>query len=256
MSPVTMGGLGLEVREPTGLDELFVLETPLPAVQAIVALADRVVVRAGTSHPLDWSAVPASSLASVALSVRCAWAGDRVTTSGTCPTCGELFDVSFSLSAYLSHDHPRRPRNVAGPDAQGWYTLRGTSQRLRVPSVADLLAALDDNDAAGALAARCIMPNDGRRAVVARADRALQALSPNPVPYIGGACPACGTEMNMAFDPLTYSLAEFRQLFRGIFQEVHALASAYGWAEATLLAMPRSRRRQYWALVEADRAVL
>jgi len=54
-------GLAVEMREPLGEDELFLLETPLPPVMAVAALADRVVTVRGGDAP-DWARWPAVQL--------------------------------------------------------------------------------------------------------------------------------------------------------------------------------------------------
>jgi hypothetical protein len=57
----------------------------------------------------------------------------------------------------------------------------------------------------------------------------------------------------LRFDPLIYTIAELRDIFAGTYRETHALASAYGWPEDTILRQPRSRRQRYAAMVFEDR---
>jgi hypothetical protein len=59
----------------------------------------------------------------------------------------------------------------------------------------------------------------------------------------------------MRFDPLGYTLGELRNVFSGIHYETHALASAYGWPEDAILALPRGRRRRYASIVTDERSV-
>lgn len=58
-------------------------------------------------------------------------------------------------------------------------------------------------------------------------------------------CTACGTPARFWFDPLAWIAAETRSLLA----DIHTLARAYGWTEATILALPRGRRRAYLALI-------
>jgi hypothetical protein len=246
---VTDGELALEVREPIGQDELYLLETALPPVAAIAGLAGRVATLPGGA-PLDWTVIPAAQLAAVALLLRRAWTGDRIVSEGTCPRagCGERFDISFSVSAYLAGHRPLMPRNVTAAGG-GWYELSGSGIRFRVPSVQDLLAALSQPGTVDALAACCYAPQDVPARQMRRLDRAMSAMAPCLVDLVGGGCPGCGGEVSLTFDPLAYSLAEFRDGFAGLYRETHLLAAAYKWPEERIHRLPRSRRRRYAALV-------
>jgi hypothetical protein len=46
-------------------------------------------------------------------------------------------------------------------------------------------------------------------------------------------------------DPVDLVWREFAALARRLEDEVHVLASAYGWTESEILALPDSRRRRY-----------
>ena len=245
--------LTIEVREPVGDDELFLQETSLPPAPAMAALAQRVVTVAGNAP--DWNQVAAVQLGAVALGIRRAWIGDRILSDARCPQpkCGERVDVSFSVTTYLAHHRPRKPRNVTTDD-DGWYRLSGKSVRFRIPTVADLLATVESAEPTAELAARCMEPK-GMPAGAARAvDRALSALAPSLEDLVGGSCPECDASMMLRFDPLTYTFAELRNAFADIYRETHALASAYGWSEEVILRQPRSRRRRYAAMVFDDRS--
>ncbi|MDH6243213.1 hypothetical protein [Mycobacterium sp. OTB74] len=246
-------GPAIEVREPTGLDELFLLETRLPPAAAMAALADRVATF--DSRPPDWQEIAATQLGALALAIRRAWIGDRVLSEGRCPDpeCGERVDVSFSAQTYLAHHQPSRPRNVRAED-DGWFRFANSPVRFRVPTVADLLAAEAGTEPATALASRCLDPARLPARTARAVDRALATLAPSLQSLIGGQCPACGADVAMRFDPLAYTVLELKDSFAGIFRETHALASAYGWLEETILAQPRSRRRRYAELVYESRS--
>jgi hypothetical protein len=249
-----VSGLALAVREPTGEDEIYLVETALPPLPAFLGLARRV---AGTvtGDPLDWAGLPATDLDAAALEIRLAWIGDLVRTDTRCPgpRCGERIDVSFSIASYLRHHRPRRPRSVAQAPGEGWFSLAGATVRFRLPTVADLLASQDGP--AEMLSCRCVDAPEISRPLARRLDRALSALAPSLEGFLGGTCPACGHEVTMRFDPLTYTLAELRNAFSGIHLETHALAAAYGWPEEAILALPRGRRRRYASVIADERAV-
>jgi hypothetical protein len=238
----------IDVREPTGHDELLLLETRLPPAAALATLADRVVTV--NRRPPDWQEVAATQLGAVALAIRRAWIGDRVLSEGRCPDsqCGERVDISFSGQTYLAHHRPGGPRNVRASD-DGWFQLASVPVRFRIPSVADMLASEASAEPAATLASRCLDPARLPARTARAVDRALAALAPSLEGLIGGQCPVCGANVSMRFDPLTYTVLELKDSFAGIYRETHALASAYGWPEETILAQPRSRRRRYAELI-------
>jgi hypothetical protein len=252
-----VAGLALEVREPLGEDELFLLETALPPVMAVVALAERVATVPGGDAP-DWARWPAAQLGAVALGIRRAWIGDRIVSERRCPrpACGEKVDVSFTITAYVAHRRPRRPRNVLPDGEDGWYVLAGGGVRFRLPTVEDLLTAIADEDTAVTLAARCLDPTALPATVTRTVDRALSSLAPSLDGLVGGACPACGADVTARFDPIAYTLAELRDVFAGIYRETHTLASAYGWREEEILRLPRARRQRYGAMITDERSLL
>jgi hypothetical protein len=249
-----VSGVALVVREPIGEDEIYVLESPLAPVPAILELARRV-ARTVTGGPLDWTSLPATDLGSVALVIRRSWIGEVIRTDAKCPGpgCRERIDVSFGIGDYLHYHRPRQPRSAIGVAGEDWLTLAGTSVRFRVPTVADLLAAMSCDQPAAELSDQCVDAPELSRALARRLDRALSALAPSLDDLLGGSCPACGHKVTMRFDPLVYTLTELRQAFSGIHLEAHALAAAYGWPETSILALPRSRRQRYASMIADER---
>jgi hypothetical protein len=251
-----VSGVVLAVREPTGEDELFVVETTLDPLPALLELARRVAAPVA-GGPLDWTSLPRTDLDAAALVIRQCWIGEVIRTDAMCPGpgCRERIDVSFSIGDYLQHHRPRRPRGVTGTPEDGWFTLTGAIVRFRIPTIADLLAATSDDKPTETLTGRCVEAAEMSRTLARRLDRALSALAPNLDDLLGGSCPACGHEVTMRFDPLAYTLTELRNAFSGIHLETHALASAYGWPEEVILALPRGRRRRYASIIADERWV-
>jgi len=252
-----ISGTQLSVREPTGADEIFVVETSLAPMPALLELARRVTA-AATGDPLDWASLPAADLDAVALVIRQSWIGDTIRADARCPAeeCGERIDVSFGIGVYLKHHRPRRPRGVTETADVGWYTLAQAPVRFRIPTVDDLLAAASEGQPEETLSGRCVDAPEVPRALARRLDRALAGLAPTLDDLIGGTCPACGHTVTMRFDPLSYTLAELRTIFSTVYLETHALAGTYGWPEEAILALPRSRRRRYASLIDEGRWVM
>jgi hypothetical protein len=250
-----VSGVTLAVGEPTGEDELFVVETALAPLPTMLELCRRV-VRTVSGDPPAWPVLPATDLDAVALLIRRSWIGDTIRTDAICPDqrCRERIDVSFGIEDYLKHHRPRRPSGVMVTSEAGWFALSGATIRFRIPTVADMLEATAGEGGEQALVGRCVEGSEISRALARRVDRALSALAPSLEDLLGGSCPACGHEVTLRFDPLAYTLSELRDAFAGIHLETHALASAYGWPEATILALPRARRRRYASIVADERA--
>lgn len=82
------------------------------------------------------------------------------------------------------------------------------------------------------------------------ADAALAALDkagPHFVTALPWQCAGCAAEARFWFDPLAW----ITEHLQGLLHEIHLLARNYGWDEARILAVPRSRRRAYLALIAA-----
>jgi hypothetical protein len=248
--------IGLVVDEPTSADELFVVETSLAPPSAWLELATRV-GRADGRGELKWMQLPAVDLAAAALAVRRAWLGDAITATAECPDpgCAERIEVAFGIGEYLEHHRPRPSKGALATSDTAWYALKGAAVRFRIPTVADLMDALGDPEPERALAGRCVDPPDVRSRVARRVDAALSALAPRLDDLVGGACPACGEEVALRFDPIAYTFRELQELFSGIHREIHSLASAYGWPEQAILALPRRRRVRYASIIADERSV-
>jgi hypothetical protein len=59
------------------------------------------------------------------------------------------------------------------------------------------------------------------------------------------ACPACGIVQRTELDIVRFLWSELRHAAKSLLFEVHELASAYGWSEASILSMNASRRAMY-----------
>jgi hypothetical protein len=103
-------GTALTVLEPTGADEVFVVETPLAPLPALLELVSRV-TRSPTGGPVDWPGRPATDLDAAVLTLRRSWIGDTIRTDIACPApgCGERIDVSFGVGDYLGQHRPPAP---------------------------------------------------------------------------------------------------------------------------------------------------
>jgi len=241
-----VSGKHLRIRAPRGDDELLVLESTGPPAQTMLALATRLASDADGSA-LDWPALPAVDLAAAALLLRETWLGGTIRTEALCPSdeCAETIDVSFGIGAYLDHHRPRSFRGAV-EEGSGWFALTGADVRFRIPLIGDLVA--------GTLA-DCVRPAAVSAAQARRVDRALDALAPRLDGELTGSCPACGRSVELRFEPISYVIEELRDASSGLFAQVHELARAYHWSEASILALDRTRRRGYVSLVREEYAL-
>jgi hypothetical protein len=250
-----VSGLTLQVREATGADELVVLEPRLSPVATVVALAGRLTTDSTGRMP-EWADLPAADVGAIALTIRQAWLGERISTDASCPAagCEERMDIAFDIPAYVAHHRPRPYSGVRTGKKAGWLELAAASASFRLPTIGDLLAAADSADPERCLRERCVQPAVIPAAAARLISRAMAALAPSLTGTVTVSCPACGRSAELGFDPVTYALIELRDAASGLYEEVLLLASACGWPEDAILALPRSRRIRYAELIRREQA--
>ena len=162
MLPVS--GLTLHVREATGADELVVLEPGRSPVATVVTLASRLTTDAQGRTPA-WEELPAADVGAIALTIRQAWLGERISTDARCPHpgCRERMDIAFTIPAYLAHHRPRRYSGLRAGEDAGWFEFAGAPVSFRVPTIADLRAATASADPERCLRERCVHAGRGHR---------------------------------------------------------------------------------------------
>jgi hypothetical protein len=62
-------------------------------------------------------------------------------------------------------------------------------------------------------------------------------------------CPACTRNWTESFDIESFFWVELQAWAARILREIHQLASAYGWSEREILALPSFRRTTYLNLI-------
>lgn len=246
--PVSRQSVAL--RAPDGHDQLLLAEPPMTGLALQVAVLARLAPPAASG--VRWQDLPVADIDPAFLALRRQIVGDRIVAEVACATCGGKGDLTFAVSGYLTaHAPPTRRRAERRPD--GWYGC-GDGAFFRPPTVADVLSAAettaDETHQATLVEQRAIRAEtaDARR----RARRALGRAAPLIGGPVVGACPQCRAAIDAWFDPADFVLAEQAQRCGGIFEQVHLLASRYGWAETTILDLPGWRRDRYAALIATD----
>jgi hypothetical protein len=205
---------------------------------------DRALTIAGCYTDLDRRALAALSIGerdALLLEIRRLVAGDRLCGICRCEACGE--GNEFDLDAAVL------PRPAAPPDRVVTAMVGGRNLRVRLPNSFDLAAVVDapDDDAATrAIVERCLLdevPIDDH--VVGAVDRAMEAAEGVAAVAVNFACSACGAANRAPLDIASFLWVELAERIARVVDDVDILASAYGWSEADILAMPERRRALY-----------
>jgi hypothetical protein len=180
--------------------------------------------------------------------------GARLTAVAACPACGERVELAIDGPQLRSRLRPgRAPRPVTVDGYRVWF---------RLPTTADLAAAAraaEPEAARAVLLGRCVERAEREGVMVAPAElpeAAVTALAermeradPLADARLSARCPACGHRWEVPFDIVSFLWAEIEGWAHRTLYDVHALASAFGWREADILAMAPRRRAFYLELV-------
>jgi hypothetical protein len=179
--------------------------------------------------------------------------GPRLSCHVTCPGCSQQLEISFDAAEI---------RTDAAVETECRLTKDGYDVRFRPPNCGDLVALAGESDPGRHrqfLFERCLLearhgdqpvPADalGAEVVDAMADGMAQA-DPQADVRRPISCAACGQSWRTVFDIGSFFWIEIDAWARRILREVHALASAYGWAERDILALSPRRRQLYLEMV-------
>ena len=164
-----------------------------------------------------------------------------------CPACAEALELDVPVAAI------RAPAGQAGPLH---LDMAGRRIAFRLPVAADL-AVLGSGGTAGSggmahwLARRCAVPagevldDHAVAALEAALDAAVLRCDPQAVVTLDFACPRCGRGWSARLDIVEFLWRRVDVFVRDLLEDVHLLASAYGWSERDILSLPSWRRRHY-----------
>ena len=77
----------------------------------------------------------------------------------------------------------------------------------------------------------------------------MEKMAPAVSRPLTGTCPDCGESLTMTLHVPRLVMDELRVSAGGVHEEIHEIAAAYHWDEATILAMPQNRRQAYAATI-------
>lgn len=181
--------------------------------------------------------------------------GPRLVCVAVCAACGERLELNFRA------EEVRAAAGTAEPES--FKTKVGDYEvNFRLPNSLDLLelASCDDPSRARQLLfERCVTtarlggshvePSSLPPEVVAGVSEKMARADPQGDVRVAVECPACGREWQTVFDIVSFFWSEVEAWARRTLQEVHVLATAYGWREADALALSPQRRRLYLEMI-------
>jgi hypothetical protein len=180
--------------------------------------------------------------------------GDRFLSVTHCAACQEAIELTFDADDVIA-------RGGSDTEEQA-LILDDCDVTFRLPTVADLAAAERTGDLAlgrEVLLRRCVS-----RAARAGEDLDAAALPAEVVTAIGErmaqadpqadvrldlTCPSCGHQWREPFDVASFLWMEIQSSAQHLLADVHAIASAYGWSEQSILSLSPSRRNAYLEMV-------
>jgi hypothetical protein len=171
------------------------------------------------------------------LALRAEHFGAVLQATAACPHCGQAMAFELPLRSL--------GETLAPADAALQVSLAEGVYRL--PTSADLAAALHRPEPRAALALALRVQGDGTldEAALATIEAALREADPASQIDIALTCQACGNAFESPMDPGECLWHDVQRQAQHTLDDVHALASAYGWSEAEVLAVPPTRRQHY-----------
>jgi hypothetical protein len=182
--------------------------------------------------------------------------GNKLTGTDCCSACGQQVDVNISLPDLL--DASEDTNGNGDPlflETDGWQL------GLRLPTSDDVAAVIVSKDSERALFELCMVELKHlgedvstdelpERIVAVAQQRLAQAESLADI-QLRIECPSCGRKWDSCLDIGSIFLVELDAYVKRICNDVHLLASAYGWSEREILEMPSARRQLYLEMVQA-----
>ncbi len=201
---------------------------------------DRALLLAAVAQPeIDWADRPLGARDVCLIALRCAWFGPSFDAVLACKACGELLSLQVDL------------RRFAEPASESDSPVNVQGLRFRRPTTRDLAAItgrLDVDDAAEALLQRLALdgvPAGWSSDERAEVEAALDAADPLAHLTLDVSCEHCGHGFAAPLDIATALWEELAAHTARVIDDVHLLATAYGWTEPQILAMSPARRGLY-----------
>ncbi len=240
---------------------------PLPPVARAVTLLELAGLGLATDEII---ALPVGSRDRELLRLRVSTFGATITGLVTCPACGETVELTADANDIIA----AAGRSTPGRDDEVILEHNGYHVWFRLPTSADQLAlagampgvptgvptgAAPAADPARFLLGRCLRRAEHDGVPVAVSDlpdeitelvgSSMNEHDPLADIELTCTCPDCGQAWVAPLDVPGFLWAELTDFAMRLLQDVHVLASGYGWSEAEILALTPARRQAYLDLV-------
>src|SRR2546423_795947 len=181
--------------------------------------------------------------------------GPRLAAISACPACREVLEFEVNGADI-------RVAPTLEPAATIDLAHAGYDMQFRLPNAVDLATVDPGADRltnSQHLLRRCLtsarrdgveipadeLPSETVAAVSAR----MAEADPQADVQLDLACPQCEYRWHTPLDIVSFFWSEINAWALRLLNDVHALASAYGWREADILAMTPTRRQAYLELI-------
>lgn len=188
--------------------------------------------------------------------------GDKLDAISYCPTCKARTEVEFFVSDFLSsfsEENLDQPPDSPHESHHGDFRVRWTLPTAR--DVAELSSFSNVASARESLLKKCLVEvlRDNAQVDVAHCPTDLvefisgeiDRLAPLTDTTLRLKCPDCELGWESPFEIGQFLWSEIDTYSRNLLNDVHLLATAYGWDELSILGLSNSRRRYYLELIAA-----
>ena len=181
--------------------------------------------------------------------------GDQIESNITCQSCGQPFELSFSLSKLIASLDRVTTTKATGPDQEGIYTLTD-GRKFRLPTVGDRnsLMGLTPEQAMTRLLELCVVEGDPTQNAE-ELEAAMEEVGALLDLDLDASCPECGNAQKARFDIQSYLFKVLSYEQRFLSREIHVIARTYGWGYQEILNLTRQERRTFVRLIEAEPAL-
>jgi hypothetical protein len=178
----------------------------------------------------------------------------------SCPGCRDVLELNFSGDDVRGAGTNRSIAELSGT----MHSIRVQEYELqiRLPDSHDLEAIAllcSVSEARRALFERCVLSilhggtscarEEVPDEIVQLVEEQMDEIDPQGDFQLSLTCPRCGHRWAAGFDIASFLWSEIHACALRLLEDVHVLASAYGWREADILAMSSSRRQAYLEMV-------
>jgi hypothetical protein len=181
--------------------------------------------------------------------------GPHLAAISACPACSGVLELTVNAAdiRIAPASEPAETIDLVHAGYELQFRLPNTLDLARVDQSADrqtnsqklLKRCLTRARRAGAEIPVEDLPSE----VVAAVSKRMAEADPQADVQLDLACPQCEHRWHSPLDIVSFLWSEINALALRLLNDVHALASAYGWSEADILALAPARRQAYLDLI-------